>query len=110
MFLIDENLSWKLVERNSDNFPGVQCVSKTPELGEGTPDEKVWAYAKTCNLAILTKDKDFIDYWKKFGPPPQVRYLNIGNCRLNALEMAIQDNRINIHQCLNSPNDGLLTI
>ena len=110
MLPIDENLSYKLAARCQDIFPGICCVSKIPELGEGTPDNTVWAYAKTNNMAILTKDKDFIDYWQQFGPPPKVIRLDTGNCRLSILETIIRNNHIKILQFLNNSNNGLLVI
>ena len=72
MLLLDENLSYKLVSRLMHEFSDVQAVVKVKYLGEGTSDERVWGYAKVNNLILITKDKDFVDYWKRFGPPPKI--------------------------------------
>lgn len=109
MLLLDENLSYKLVARLIHEFPGIQAVAKVHSLGEGTVDEKVWDYAKTNNLMLVTKDKDFVDYWKRFGPPPKVIKLEIGNCRLSAIESLLKNNRDNITKFL-SNSDGLLVL
>ncbi|MCJ8270949.1 MAG: DUF5615 family PIN-like protein [Psychrosphaera sp.] len=110
MLLIDENLSYKLVERLQTDFPGICCVAKTPELGEGTADEIVWHYAKTNNLAILTKDRDFVEFWQRFGPPPKVVHLEIGNCRLLVTESLLRNNQATIMQFLLSSQSGLQII
>ena len=58
MLLIDENLSYRLMAKLTSNFPGTVAVAKENSLGEDVSDRKVWEYAKSNNLAILTKDKD----------------------------------------------------
>lgn len=110
MLLIDENLSYRLEERLQPDFPGTCSVSRIDDLGEGTADEKVWAYAKNHHLAILTKDKDFVAYWRQFGPPPKVIRLDIGNCRLAALEQHVRYHHAQIIRFLQTPNTGLLII
>ncbi|MGI9282254.1 MAG: DUF5615 family PIN-like protein [Endozoicomonas sp.] len=110
MFLIDENLSYKLAARLEDDFMGIEAVSKVTSLGEGSSDEQVWKYAKNHQLAILTRDKDFVDYWSRLGPPPKVIHLIITNSRLSAIESLIKQNRILIHQFLSENNNGLLRI
>lgn len=110
MLLIDENLSYKLAARLNSEFPGIEAVAKAAELGEGTPDTSVWEYAKTRNLVILTKDKDFVDYWKRFGPPPKILRLEIGNSRLNNIESLIKNNKNKIIHFINGTNDGLLLL
>ncbi|WP_422135457.1 DUF5615 family PIN-like protein [Endozoicomonas sp. ALD040] len=110
MILIDENLSYKLAARIEADYKGTQAVSRVESLGEGAPDRLVWEYAKAHNKAILTKDKDFVDFWSRFGPPPKVIHIKIGNARLPALESLISNNRSRINQFLTETNDGLLTI
>ncbi|WLQ14385.1 DUF5615 family PIN-like protein [Hahella aquimaris] len=110
MLLIDENLSYKLAARLAGDFPGTIAVAKAPSLGEGTQDPVVWEYAKTNNLVLVTKDKDFVDYWKRFGPPPKVIRLEIGNSRLSNVEQMIINNKNKILHFISSSNDGLLML
>ena len=110
MILIDENLSYKLAARIHSDFEGSIAVSKAPELGEGAPDQRVWDYAKDHGLALLTKDKDFVDYWSRFGPPPKVIRIEIGNARLSAIEALIRNNKTIIHNFLLEKNSGLLLL
>ena len=110
MLLIDENLSYKLAPGLQKDFPGTLSVTVAPGLGGGADDANVWAFAKGQGLAILTKDKDFVEYWRRFGPPPKVIRLDIGNCRLAALRTRIDANRQRILTFLASSTDGLLVI
>jgi predicted nuclease of predicted toxin-antitoxin system len=109
MLLIDENLSYKLVSRLNITFPGIKSVVNTDSLGEGSDDNLVWQYAKSNNLVVVTKDKDFVDYWKNYGPPPKVIKLNIGNCRLNKVELFLKENKKYILEFIAS-NDALLIL
>jgi len=109
VLLIDENLSYRLVARLFADFPGTVSVAKEIALGEGAPDSKVWKYAKMNDLAILTKDKDFVDYWKQHGPPPKIIRLEIGNSRLNNIESLMKHNKIKVLEFINS-RDGLLLL
>jgi predicted nuclease of predicted toxin-antitoxin system len=69
VLLIDENLSYKLAAMLQSDFPGACAVGRV--LGDGTPDKEVWAYAQTNGLAVLTKDKDFVEYWKRMVRRPR---------------------------------------
>jgi predicted nuclease of predicted toxin-antitoxin system len=110
VLLIDENLSHKLAPGLQKDFPGTLSVTLAPGLGVGADDANVWAFAKTHGLAILTKDKDFVEYWRRFGPPPKVVRLDICNCRVAALRARVDANRARILAFLQSPTDGLLVI
>nr|WP_269783485.1 DUF5615 family PIN-like protein [Marinibactrum halimedae] len=106
--MIDENLSYKLAARLNNDFQDTVAVARLPSLGEGAPDTAVWEYAKEHGLTLLTKDKDFVDYWKRFGPPPKVIRLEIGNSRLQASEALVRNNKNLIFQFINTPQQGLL--
>ncbi|WP_445362040.1 DUF5615 family PIN-like protein (plasmid) [Microbulbifer sp. ANSA003] len=111
MLLIDENLSYRLAARLAGDFAGTLAVPKVPALGEGTKDSRVWEYAQEHNLALLTKDKDFVDYWRRFGPPPKVVRLEIGNnVRVRAIEALMKSNKRRILEFLAEPKTGLLTL
>jgi len=109
MLLIDENLSYKLVEKLIQHFPGTQAVVNINDLGEGADDQLIWKYAKENNLLLVTKDKDFVNYWKHYGPPPKVVKLNIGNCRLNKVELLLKNNKMEIVSFIGR-DDGLLVL
>lgn len=45
----------------------------------------IWRYAKFHQLAIITKDQDFINIWERLGAPPKVIWLQTGNTSYQAL-------------------------
>ncbi|MEO8588356.1 MAG: DUF5615 family PIN-like protein [Flavobacteriales bacterium] len=76
-FLVDHNLSPKLVHHLKDRFPG---SVHTLELGfERTPDHDLWRYASEHGFNILTKVTDFEQLSMLRGTPPKVVWLRIGN-------------------------------
>lgn len=93
--LLDANLSPRLVRRMEDLFPGAVHVFDT-ELARFTPDVKIWEYARSAGLAILTADSDFVDLARTRGAPPQV--IRIENCvlRTAAVESLIRRNAVRI--------------
>jgi len=58
-FLIDENLSRRLLQEIDDLFPGSTHVVHVG-LVQGIPDRGIWDYALTHGFAILTADTDFV--------------------------------------------------
>jgi predicted nuclease of predicted toxin-antitoxin system len=110
MLLLDENVSPRLVGRLAPLFPGTQCVERVPELGAAATDRAIWTYGKSHNLAIVTKDKDFAELFARFGHPPKVILLKIGNARVQALEDHIRQYRGKIAEFLNDPSSGLLVV
>lgn len=55
-------------------------------LGLGAaPDERIWQFAKTGAWVIVTMDEDFQHLASRFGTPPQVIWVRLGNARRHAL-------------------------
>jgi predicted nuclease of predicted toxin-antitoxin system len=76
-FLIDHNLSPKLVLHLKDRFPG---SVHTFDLGfDRTPDQDLWKFAAEHGFHILTKDTDYEQLSMLRGAPPKVVWLRIGN-------------------------------
>lgn len=48
-------------------------------------DRAIWAYAAQQGWTIVSKDEDFQDLAIRLGPPPQVVWVRLGNCRKQAL-------------------------
>jgi predicted nuclease of predicted toxin-antitoxin system len=66
--LLDQNLSFRLIQHLSDLFPDAKHVR---ELGFGSADdESIWAYAKMHRLGIVSKDGDFHQRSLLYGAPP----------------------------------------
>ena len=108
MLLLDENLSPKLASRLDKDFPGIKHVL---HVGlDNAEDIQIWKFAKREGLAIVTKDRDYIDFAQHHGHPPKVILLTIGNCRLAALESLLQTECVQITDFLDDQNKGLLQL
>ncbi len=82
--LFDQNLSFRLVKRIIDLFPGSKQVR---ELGlENATDLEIFDYAKKKDFAIVTFDSDFCDLNIVKGFPPKIIWLKTGNRTTNELE------------------------
>ncbi|MDI5985672.1 DUF5615 family PIN-like protein [Halomonas sp. M4R5S39] len=42
-------------------------------------DEAIFAAARQANAIVLTKDRDFPDLLDRYGPPPRIIWLTLGN-------------------------------
>lgn len=42
-------------------------------------DAEIFAAAKAAEVAVMTKDSDFVQLLYRFGPPPQIAWLRSGN-------------------------------
>ena len=58
--LFDHNLSFKLVGRLAELFPGSEHVHSV-NLHEAD-DRTIWEYARTNSFAIVSKDEDFLTF------------------------------------------------
>jgi len=75
--LIDQNLSFRLVDVLSSRFPG-SCHVRDVGLS-GDDDERIWQLAKDEGFVIVTKDNDFLARALVRGHPPQIVQIRIGN-------------------------------
>ena len=93
-FLLDANLSPRLVKRLADLFP----VAHVFDLGlaQNTPDDVIWEHAGQNGYTILTADSDFVDLSRRRGFPPKV--IRIENCtfRKAEIEELIRRNAVRI--------------
>jgi predicted nuclease of predicted toxin-antitoxin system len=93
-FLIDENLSPKLVAVLQAAYPGSTHVEA---LGlRGRLDSEVWAAAREGGFAILTKDDDFAGMSVLFGAPPKVVHLRGGNIDTSAVATLVLEHATRI--------------
>ena len=82
--LFDHNLSPRLVQRLDDLYSDATHVSFV-SLDRST-DLAVWAYARTHDCVIVTKDSDFSDIAVLRGFPPKAIWLRLGNCTTADIE------------------------
>ncbi|WP_133512012.1 DUF5615 family PIN-like protein [Candidatus Thiosymbion oneisti] len=75
--LLDQNLSFRLLEKLKPVYPGSTQV-KFADLDQAD-DLTVWHFAKDNNFTIVTKDSDFHELSLVYGNPPKVIWLKCGN-------------------------------
>lgn len=103
-FLFDHNLPPSLKK----SFPDSQHVM---DLGlETADDEVVWEYARDHNYTLMTKDSDFQHLSARFGPPPKVIWLRVGNVRTSDLLTFINSFDDEIRDFAADPVVGLLVL
>jgi predicted nuclease of predicted toxin-antitoxin system len=86
--LFDENLSYKLAERLSDEFPDSNHVRN---VGLGSSDDlHLWKYSVENEFVIVSKDADLHDRSLVFGFPPKVIWIRLGNCSTDDVERLIR--------------------
>lgn len=81
--LLDQNLSFRLVEPLQDAYPDTTQVRLVGL--EHADDQAVWEYARQHDFVIVTKDSDFHELSLLAGPPPKVIWLRVGNVPTNAV-------------------------
>ena len=109
-FLLDANMSWRLVPDILKYFGDCVHADAISELEFPAKDSKIWQYAKDKGYAIITRDNDFANLLIIKGFPPKVILLRTGNCsRKHTTDLLIRSKRV-IEGFLKSKQYGLLEI
>jgi predicted nuclease of predicted toxin-antitoxin system len=86
--LLDENLSFRLVARLADVYPGSAHVR---DVGlSGADDGRVWEHARAHGFVIASRDADFHDRCVRHGPPPKLVWIQRGNCSTRDVEAILR--------------------
>ena len=108
ILLFDQNLSFKIVQKVKDIFPGSKHLS---DLNlENNYDLDIWKYAKENNYCIVTFDSDFIDLSTLRGFPPKIIWLRMGNTSTENIATKLTNEFINIKEFLESKENAFLEI
>jgi len=92
--LFDENLSFRLVEGLSNEFPGSTHVRV---VGLSSADDRsVWEFARRNDFIIVSKDSDFHQLSFLLGPPPKVVWVRIGNANTLTIEVLLRSRKNNL--------------
>jgi predicted nuclease of predicted toxin-antitoxin system len=75
-FLIDVNLPYRFGLWKGDDY------LHQFDLGDEWSDEKIWDYAKSNDLTIISKDADFSNKILFRTPPPKVIHIRVGNMKM----------------------------
>lgn len=99
--LLDQNISFRIVNRIQDIFPG---SSQVRDLGlENSKDSEIWKFAREKGYAIVTFDSDFYDLGLLKGSSPKVIWLRLGNTSPRNLENVLRKNSDLINTFLTDP-------
>ena len=82
--LFDQNISFRLIKRINDLFPGSKQVREL-EL-ENSTDVEIFDFAKRNYFAIVTFDSDFCDLNIIRAYPPKIIWIRTGNMSTKTLE------------------------
>ena len=107
-FLIDENLSDKLVARLDAVYPGTKHVKHVRLMAHA--DAELWDLARTDGFSMLTQDDDFVEMSMMRGAPPKVIHLAMGNRTTKEWLGIIQANALAISHFASDPDTGLLVL
>lgn len=106
--LLDENLSPKLPALLNDLYPGSTQIEL---LGlRGAADSAVWEYAKAGDYVLVSKDNDFRQRSFRFGAPPKVVWLSVGNAGTDLILRLLRESRDEIERFVASPEEALFVV
>ncbi|MBI4318189.1 MAG: DUF5615 family PIN-like protein [Chloroflexi bacterium] len=92
--LFDENLSPRLVEQLASDYADSAHVEGVGL--RGAEDQRVWDFARTNGLTIVSKDTDFRERSFAEGFPPKVIWLDVGNSGTRAIATLLKRERTRV--------------
>lgn len=99
--LLDENLSRRLVPFLQETLPGSTQVSLIGLRRAG--DRTAWQFARDNDFAVVTRDSDFEEFAVRFGQPPTVILIAMGNCSKSTILTLLLDNAERILESIHDP-------
>lgn len=107
--LFDENLPPSLTRTAGGVFAGSSHVLHVG-LGQAT-DADIFRFAGKNSFTIVTNDDDFEALSRRFGPPPKIVMLRVGNASATALRACLARHEDDIARFIQSTEDqGVLVI
>lgn len=106
--LFDENLSFRLVTALADVYPGSVHVRDVGLLGAEDPE--IWAYAAEHGFLLTSKDTDFYARSVRFGAPPKVLWLRIGNSTVAETADLLRHQYIGVRRFYDDPDATFLPL
>ena len=68
-------------------------------------DEEIFMKAKEANVVFFTKDEDFVELLERFGNPPKVVWLRVGNTSNLEMKRILSSSFKNIINLIGSGNN-----
>ena len=81
--LLDENISFRLIKKIEQVYPGVKHVSEYKLIN--IHDVTIFEFAKNNSLSIVTFDEDFNNLSVIRGYPPKIVWIRTGNTSTSLL-------------------------
>ena len=100
MFLLDENISFKVAKQIAEVYSNVIHVSSVGLINSS--DFQIWEYARNYDLSIVTFDKDFLNISLLKGNPPKIILLKTGNRSTKQIAKLLIDHEEIIIEFINS--------
>ncbi|SEJ82966.1 Predicted nuclease, contains PIN domain, potential toxin-antitoxin system component [Dyadobacter sp. SG02] len=91
MIILDAQLPPALAVWITENFENPCFSAQFLDLRHAA-DEEIFAFSKTKNAIVITKDDDFVSLLNRFGSPPKVIWLTCGNTSKNRLKEIFEAN------------------
>jgi predicted nuclease of predicted toxin-antitoxin system len=88
---LDEHISPQLAPWIAQNFAVETLHIRDLTLARAT-DREIFEAARDADVAVLSKDADFVALLERFGPPPRVIWLTCGNTSNANLKRLLQTN------------------
>jgi predicted nuclease of predicted toxin-antitoxin system len=106
--LLDQNLSRRLVTSLAPQFPGSAHVA---DMGMSqASDREIFDFARANEFAILSKDSDFDHLSFRFGAPPKVIWVRLGNASTSEIGNAVLRGALRIRRFLADDESTLMVI
>ena len=106
--LLDENLSFRLIDHLAAVFPDSQHVD-TVGLHSHS-DATIWEFARDNNFVLVSKDDDFRQLALLYGAPPKVIWLPVGNAGTETILSLLMDRRAMIESFIADQEESLLIL
>ena len=106
--LFDENISYRIVKKLSNDFPNSNHISSFSLLNKD--DRQIREFALTNDYTIVTNDSDFNDLLLLFGFPPKIIWLQTGNTSTGHIADLLILNKTRISTFIDESENGILII
>jgi predicted nuclease of predicted toxin-antitoxin system len=107
-FIIDTQLPPVLAAFFNRKGFSAAHTSKIVSNGQFMTDDEIISIAIDNNLIVVTKDKDFVDYFFTKGYPPRILQLQVGNIKNDNLVNLLDANLNEISKLFNSGHNLLI--
>jgi len=77
---------------------------------EHADDIVIWEYARDHDFVVLTQDRDYLNLSVRYGAPPKVVWLRVGNIKPLPLYALLTENHGRVEAFVADRNTGLMIL